>query len=155
MAQSRHTQCADQCPLFGGKADGPVRRTSANPIPCHPLASPRGQLGCGYKKPKPLPGLRFLEALQLTGRCRGRQIRSPATPCVYPNLNGEGGIRTHETVARLHAFQACAFDHSATSPRRRLKGGGNLRGATVLFKQTSLSRRNAKGRGICLSQPVF
>jgi hypothetical protein len=29
---------------------------------------------------------------------------------------GEGGIRTHETVARLHAFQACAFDHSATSP---------------------------------------
>ncbi|CAN0504423.1 unnamed protein product, partial [Discosporangium mesarthrocarpum] len=32
---------------------------------------------------------------------------------------GEGGIRTHETVTRLHAFQACAFDHSATSPRRR------------------------------------
>src|SRR5262249_33666956 len=29
---------------------------------------------------------------------------------------GEGGIRTLETVARLHAFQACAFDHSATSP---------------------------------------
>lgn len=29
---------------------------------------------------------------------------------------GESGIRTHETVARLHAFQACAFDHSATSP---------------------------------------
>jgi hypothetical protein len=31
---------------------------------------------------------------------------------------GEGGIRTHETVSRLHAFQACAIDHSATSPRR-------------------------------------
>ena len=29
---------------------------------------------------------------------------------------GEEGIRTLETVARLHAFQACAFDHSATSP---------------------------------------
>ena len=29
---------------------------------------------------------------------------------------GETGIRTLETVARLHAFQACAFDHSATSP---------------------------------------
>ena len=29
---------------------------------------------------------------------------------------GEGGIRTPETVARLHAFQACAFNHSATSP---------------------------------------
>ena len=29
---------------------------------------------------------------------------------------GEKGIRTLETVARLHAFQACAFNHSATSP---------------------------------------
>src|SRR5207248_1579147 len=29
---------------------------------------------------------------------------------------GEGGIRTHETVSRPHAFQACALSHSATSP---------------------------------------
>ena len=29
---------------------------------------------------------------------------------------GERGIRTLETVSRLHTFQACAFDHSATSP---------------------------------------
>ena len=29
---------------------------------------------------------------------------------------GENGIRTHERVASLHAFQACAFNHSATSP---------------------------------------
>ena len=29
---------------------------------------------------------------------------------------GERGIRTLDTVARIHAFQACAFDHSATSP---------------------------------------
>jgi hypothetical protein len=29
---------------------------------------------------------------------------------------GEGGIRTHETLASPHAFQACAFSHSATSP---------------------------------------
>ncbi len=29
---------------------------------------------------------------------------------------GETGIRTLETGYRLHAFQACAFDHSATSP---------------------------------------
>ncbi len=29
---------------------------------------------------------------------------------------GEGGIRTLEAVSRLHAFQACAFDRSATSP---------------------------------------
>ncbi len=33
---------------------------------------------------------------------------------------GEEGIRTLETVPRLHTFQACAFDHSATSPSTRL-----------------------------------
>src|SRR5713101_1857076 len=31
--------------------------------------------------------------------------------------NGGGsGIRTHDTVARIHAFQACAFSHSAIPP---------------------------------------
>ena len=29
---------------------------------------------------------------------------------------GDEGIRTLETVPRLHTFQACAFDHSATDP---------------------------------------
>ena len=32
---------------------------------------------------------------------------------------GERGIRTLVTVSRKHAFQACAFNHSATSPRAR------------------------------------
>ena len=32
------------------------------------------------------------------------------------NYGGENGIRTHERVTSLHAFQACAFNHSATSP---------------------------------------
>ena len=30
---------------------------------------------------------------------------------------GENRIRTCETVARLHAFQACAFSHSTISPQ--------------------------------------
>ena len=30
---------------------------------------------------------------------------------------GENGIRTHERITSLHAFQACAFNHSATSPK--------------------------------------
>jgi peptidylprolyl isomerase len=29
---------------------------------------------------------------------------------------GDGGIRTHDRVTPIHTFQACAFDHSATSP---------------------------------------
>src|SRR5437868_6531569 len=39
---------------------------------------------------------------------------------------GEKGIRTLETVTRLHTFQACAFDHSAISPQ-----AGNPRGAAA------------------------
>ena len=30
---------------------------------------------------------------------------------------GENGIRTHERVSPLHAFQACALNHSAISPK--------------------------------------
>src|SRR5215472_5774043 len=29
---------------------------------------------------------------------------------------GGGGIRTRDTVSRMHAFQACALNHSATPP---------------------------------------
>ena len=32
------------------------------------------------------------------------------------HYGGQTGIRTLETVSRLHTFQACAFDHSATCP---------------------------------------
>ena len=35
----------------------------------------------------------------------------------FGDAGGEKGIRTLETVPRLHTFQACAFDHSAISPR--------------------------------------
>ena len=31
-------------------------------------------------------------------------------------IGGEDEIRTHGTIAGTHAFQACAFNHSATSP---------------------------------------
>src|SRR5713101_1281271 len=31
---------------------------------------------------------------------------------------GESGIRTHVTLSSKHAFQACAFSHSAISPVR-------------------------------------
>ena len=31
---------------------------------------------------------------------------------------GGSGIRTHDTVSRIHAFQACALSHSAIPPKR-------------------------------------
>ncbi len=48
------------------------------------------------------------------------------THLIYINLvfnkidfwfGGENGIRTHERIAPLHTFQACAFNHSAISPK--------------------------------------
>ena len=33
-------------------------------------------------------------------------------------FGGQGGIRTHGTLSRTHAFQACALNHSATCPFR-------------------------------------
>src|SRR5437667_1045913 len=32
-------------------------------------------------------------------------------------VGGEGGIRTHGEISPTHAFQACSFSHSDTSPR--------------------------------------
>src|SRR6266576_2854508 len=37
----------------------------------------------------------------------------------YKGNGGESGIRTHVTLSSKHAFQACAFSHSAISPRKR------------------------------------
>ena len=31
---------------------------------------------------------------------------------------GENGIRTHDRVTSIHAFQACALNHSAISPKK-------------------------------------
>ena len=38
-------------------------------------------------------------------------------------IGGGGGIRTRDTVSRIHTFQACAFSRSATPPSRRGSGG--------------------------------
>ena len=40
-----------------------------------------------------------------------REIRISLEPS-----GGESGIRTHDRVSPIHAFQACAFNHSAISP---------------------------------------
>ena len=42
---------------------------------------------------------------------------------IYWKYGGEGGIRTHGTLSRTHAFQACALNHSATSPSSQHTGG--------------------------------
>src|SRR2546430_15068710 len=40
------------------------------------------------------------------------------TTRLFSKYGGESGIRTHVTLSSKHAFQACAFSHSAISPAR-------------------------------------
>jgi hypothetical protein len=46
---------------------------------------------------------------------------------VYSGLvyltGGEGGIRTHDPVARIPVFETGTFNHSATSPAARILAG--------------------------------
>ncbi len=62
-----------------------------------------------------LPGLAGFTRSQCTG-LGPRKMRSV-------RRGGESGIRTHGTVSRTHAFQACTFSHSVISPRRNARAG--------------------------------
>ena len=53
------------------------------------------------------------------------------TPNPSRTYGGEGGIRTHGPIAGTHAFQACRFVHSRTSPRQFSQGGILTRGLTT------------------------
>ena len=54
---------------------------------------------------------------------RTKVLIPPPLNAIAPDLvegwgdGGQGGIRTRGDIAASHAFQACAFDHSATCPK--------------------------------------
>jgi hypothetical protein len=53
-------------------------------------------------------------------RCQagGRFQEIRKTLVISIGTGGGSGIRTHDTVSRIHAFQACALSHSAIPPER-------------------------------------
>jgi hypothetical protein len=55
------------------------------------------------------------------------------------NFGGGSGIRTHDTVSRIHAFQACAFSHSAIPP------AGETRNIARRVRQTTGDVHGARG----------
>jgi hypothetical protein len=59
---------------------------------------------------------------------------------IYLSPGGGGGIRTRDTVSRIHTFQACAFDRSATPPACILMGK---------TKATRLALCAARAQAIC------
>src|SRR5689334_24185107 len=58
---------------------------------------------------------------------------------------GEKGIRTLETVTRLHTFQACAFDHSAISPRQADAGSASDSQPLAAFSAGEGAEHPSKG----------
>ncbi len=74
-------------------------------------ARPATNRGCTSSKQRPCSGFGRSKPLK-HGPCRPRRNQR----IVLGLGGGERGIRTLETVTRLHTFQACAFDHSAISP---------------------------------------
>ena len=54
---------------------------------------------------------------------------------------GESGIRTHVRVSPKHAFQACAFSHSAISPANLGWKERLLKEAVLLKRSVPLSRK--------------
>ena len=81
---------------------------------------------------RPLPGLLaqrpVLSPSRITLENNGKIRAQPDRENAFARASGgETGIRTLETVSRLHAFQACAFDHSATSPWRSAYSSATLK----------------------------
>jgi hypothetical protein len=61
-------------------------------------------------------------------------------PCVRAGQDrngGEGGIRTHDTVARTPHFECGTFNHSATSPSGPKSGSGAPRRGQVIRESRS------------------
>src|SRR5271170_4342606 len=50
------------------------------------------------------------------GLVHGFVSLSNKSPIKTVRYGGGGGIRTRDTVSRIHTFQACAFSRSATPP---------------------------------------
>ena len=53
------------------------------------------------------------------------------SPGFLLKYGGEGGVRTLDTLSRIHTFQACSFSHSDTSPYCRRQRFALSTGANV------------------------
>src|SRR5687768_17789909 len=71
----------------------------------------------GRENFEPQPPPRGAEVSAQTPRLLAISARqNPAENVGLGRTGGESGIRTHDTVSRIHAFQASAFSHSAIPP---------------------------------------
>ncbi len=66
--------------------------------------------------------------------------------CKSLETGGERGIRTLDTLSSIHAFQACAFSHSAISPRLQ-RGGKYVLDCIACFRTALLARERGTQKG--------
>ncbi len=93
-------------PRILGRPPGGLVRSMAERVGFEPTDRSRGQR---FSRPPHSTTLAPLLVPRPLGAFRVLLLQS----------GGEGGIRTHGRVAPTHAFQACTFDHSVTSPLNR------------------------------------
>ena len=71
----------------------------------------------GFSKYEYVEHLKRAKAYEILGYRGGLfDLKNDAQKVRHLKTGGEKGIRTPDTVKRIHDFQSCAFDHSATSP---------------------------------------
>src|ERR1700733_1405116 len=78
------------------------------------------------------------------------KLMTPSTLFILKKHGGESGIRTHVTLSSKHAFQACAFSHSAISPAENFGRNDSFPGSyrTELdFTSTRFVSFYGQGRG--------
>ncbi len=115
------------CDAHRGGAANRTTRTAERDI--RGIGGPHTGLGCLTG-----PYCRCTVALNPRKESRIPHYRKPEkhSDINYLSRGGGGGIRTHDTIHhRIHAFQACAFSHSATPPQERDRLGRSSAGTVT------------------------
>ncbi len=68
------------------------------------------------------------------------------------SYGGGSGIRTRDTVSRMHTFQACAFNHSATPPFSPAENSPDE--ISRLYSRLSRQRKAIRGAFVNLSHLI-
>jgi hypothetical protein len=102
-------------------------------------------------------GNRWVRSIAI-GTAKGEVSAGVMNGMACDGMTGGGkGIRTLDTVARIHAFQACAFNRSATPSqgqgRRTIAMAGRLTGADLFTRlDTDKMRSPSSGPGFIAVQ---
>jgi hypothetical protein len=75
---------------------------------------------------------------------------------VMRSIGGEGGIRTHDTLASMPHFECGAFNHSTTSPTRALNDAGRSDHTSAMAADAVEQRplNQAERTGPAVSRPA-